>query len=77
MHPSISAELYYLLEHNPEFCTHTIDVWKPEGMPSIQLFHSPQHVKYFSNGLHIHYFCRISLRLELVGCYLVGFLMIW
>jgi hypothetical protein len=30
------AELYYLLEHNPEFCTHTINVWKPEDMPSIQ-----------------------------------------
>jgi hypothetical protein len=27
MHPSISAELHHLLEYDPEFCTHTINVW--------------------------------------------------
>lgn len=31
VHPSISTELHYLLEHNPEFCSHTIDVWELEG----------------------------------------------
>jgi len=40
VHLSISTELHYLLEHNPEFCTHTIDVWKLEGTAAIQLFHS-------------------------------------
>jgi hypothetical protein len=46
MHPSIPAELYYFLEHNPEFCTHTVDVWESEGTPSGQLFHTLQHAKY-------------------------------
>jgi hypothetical protein len=40
VHPSISTELHYLLEHNPEFCTHTIDVWELEGTAAIQLFHA-------------------------------------
>jgi len=40
VHLSISTELHYLLEHNPEFCTHTNDVWKLEGTAAIQLFHS-------------------------------------
>jgi hypothetical protein len=32
MYASISAKLHHLLEHNSEFCTHTINVWQFEGI---------------------------------------------
>jgi hypothetical protein len=35
VHLSISTELHHLLEHNPEFCTHTIYVWQLEGTAAI------------------------------------------
>jgi hypothetical protein len=47
MYASISSKLHHLLEHNPEFCTHTINVWQFEGMISIQFFHAAQRAKYF------------------------------
>jgi hypothetical protein len=49
MHPSISTELYYLMEYNPEFCTHTIDVatCRYGCNPAIPLKPTAQHTKYY------------------------------
>lgn len=43
MYTSISIELHHLLEYDPEFCTHTVNVWQFEGTVSIQFLHAIQH----------------------------------
>lgn len=43
MHPSISTELYYLMEYNPESALTRL-MWQREGAAAIQLSHSNQQL---------------------------------